>query len=606
MRDQSLLVPPREAVSEASEASRATDETSPLLEQPRGPTTLETWASLGQRWQITVQSSLGLPSHLWFPASIFLLGIAADYCEGAFFTAAYTKISSEFQEEYNGALLKICYSTVTAVMRPLWSILSNHLGWHWPLVATFVFFICGMAYGSVGTSMTDIMIARAVTAVGASGMVFIPNLVFNACVPPGKLSWWIFFQAPVNLLGQFIGSRLAKFDLDDSSSLRFVYQLQICIPMFCAVAIMAWVFLIRPLSSTEADAPTFGNQDPSEYLSSYPPKRHRPSAAATFCVICLVIAVAGLCVVLNLLGELPERISIIYWFLLLFMILGGFSGFLYLQRSLTPADNLYPIALVKRVQLDVVGIFLATFVKDGGISNFFFVVPWFCQNALIANTWVLRLLWIGIPVGTGITALCFEKFQRVKPVLPLSALMCICSSVGLSIYMDCMSEYPTSPAIFVSWIFSGILGVGHGMMGNALHNGLIAALKSNRERQAMLYASFHLMSTLGDLVATAISNWALRLSASALMRRNLRSMLDPKRVEEIVQHCLKTDTCTAKLTSEARDAVRKSFLKASASVSILQIAAYLFLGFIVSWVISDVHLQDTSSSEENSHGEPMG
>ncbi|KIW92995.1 uncharacterized protein Z519_06844 [Cladophialophora bantiana CBS 173.52] len=592
MPNQSLLVPPREATSEASEASRAPDETSPLLEQPRGPTTPETWASLGQRWQITVQSSLGLPSHLWFPASIFLLGIAADYCEGAFFTAAYTKISSEFQEEYNGALLKICYSTATAVMRPLWSILSNHLDWHWPLVATFVFFICGMAYGSVGTSMTDIMIARAVTAIGASGMVFIPNLVFNAFVAPGKLSWWIFFQAPVNLLGQFIGSRLAKFDLDDGSSLRFVYRLQICIPMFCAVTIIAWVFFIRPLSSTEAGAPTFESPDPSEYVSSYPPKRHSPSAAATFCVICLVIAVAGLCVAVNLLGELPERISIIYWFLQLFMILGGSSGFLYLQRSLTPADNLFPIALVKSVQLDVVGIFLATFIKDGGISNFFFLVPWFCQNALIANTWVLRLLWIGIPVGTGITAVCFETLKRVKPVLSLSALICIC-------------ENPTSPAIFVSWIFSGILGVGYGMMGNALHNGLIAALKSNRERQAMLYAGFHLMSTLGDLVATAISNWALRLRASTLIRRNLRSMLDPKHVEEIVQHCLKTDNCTAKLPSEARDAVRKSFLKASASVSIIQVTAYLSLGFIVWWVISDVHLQDTSSSEENSHREPM-
>jgi MFS family permease len=142
---------------------------------------------------VTRQSRLGLPKYLLFPVLIFLLGSGVDYYDGSIFSTGFGSIGALYKQQNHAAWLTIVYTTIFAVAQPLYSIASRCINWTILLSIAFLVFALGQWIASLTEPpdpkrappetrfviLVPLLFARAVTAVGACAMVYVPNLVFN-------------------------------------------------------------------------------------------------------------------------------------------------------------------------------------------------------------------------------------------------------------------------------------------------------------------------------------------------------------------------------------------------------------------------------------------
>ncbi|KEF54170.1 uncharacterized protein A1O9_09965 [Exophiala aquamarina CBS 119918] len=556
-----------------------------------------------------------IPRNLWLPALIFMLGSAADFCEGSFFATGFTDIGSSFKAQEDAAWLKIGYATLMAIAQPSYSLACNKWSWHGPILLSYVLFSAGLVLWSVqpvfgiprdATSLTvnsscssrspnlmTLIFARLLTAGGSAGMVYVPSLVFNV---PEVLSCsdrprWTSIQHAFAALGQFIGSQLAESNLRNDSILKKLLFRQGLVVSILAGIIAIWMISQRDIRPDMRIMPlTSGGRLEQR---SGPPSF---GASAMVGMVLLAVPIVAFCFAFGWVME-ESRYHVLWSPLLLVGI--SSSAVFWLHQSLVSSDaSLLPQDLPTLKRDDILWVFAAVFFKDGASSVFLFLIPWISQNSGLSRKYTFRSYWFLVPFGAAITAFWIKKSSKTKSPLLLGAILCS-SAVGILsifVYLTCI-DIGIPLALYP---LSGIFGIGNGMVESALLPRLLVALEEHMRHQAVVYAAFHLISTFADSLWTALSNTMFLWSASEFMRRSLSNLVEEGMVEKIIKECRHDNQCTNGLAANIKHAVHIAYLRASVAVCFVAFLGSLCSVLIVWYWITDVALEE-SNGEIDEH-----
>ncbi|RKF53642.1 Vacuolar basic amino acid transporter 1 [Erysiphe neolycopersici] len=154
-------------------------------------------------------SASNLAGVLLASSGVFVSGI-----DQSFITATYVDIASSMKALNNASLLLTAYSLGYCSALPIYGRLSDRYGRKLPmLVANFIFGV-GCLLSAISYSFWQIILGRAVTGIGAAGMISLVSVIITDCVPQSHVASMRSYVSIVSVLGRCSGGVIGAFILE--------------------------------------------------------------------------------------------------------------------------------------------------------------------------------------------------------------------------------------------------------------------------------------------------------------------------------------------------------------------------------------------------------
>ena len=186
-------------------------------------------------------SLAAIPASVGHIVCVLLIGTFISNADSSLLFATHTIIASEFNALHDSSWLLTSFALAQAATLPLYGKLSDIYGRKSLLLLAYVLFALGNFLVGIGGSMSELIIGRVITGLGASGMTALVSILITDLVPLRDVATWRSWVNIVATTGRSIGGPLGGW-LADSVGWRWSFLGQV---PFAGVAI-ALVWMVLP------------------------------------------------------------------------------------------------------------------------------------------------------------------------------------------------------------------------------------------------------------------------------------------------------------------------------------------------------------------------
>ncbi|KIW02318.1 uncharacterized protein PV09_06464 [Verruconis gallopava] len=170
--------------------------------------------------------------------ALLLLGVFVANADTSLVLATYSSISSEFLEFEQASWLLASYTLAMCVSQPLYGKLCNIFGRKSCLLGVYVFFMVGCLQCGVASSMSGVIIGRAIGGVGGAGISSIVSFLIADLVPLAEIATYRSYVNIVQTMGRASGGPLGGW-LAQSLGWRWSFLIQ-CPLTLSAFLLVQW------------------------------------------------------------------------------------------------------------------------------------------------------------------------------------------------------------------------------------------------------------------------------------------------------------------------------------------------------------------------------
>ncbi|KAK4205033.1 MFS general substrate transporter [Triangularia verruculosa] len=512
-------------------ATRHADpETQPLLAVPANVVDGENGGA-AEAENVHVQSELRANLKFIFPALAIGIFLAAG--DQTIIISSYGRIGSDLNELDKTAWLATAYLCTTTSFQPLYGKLGDIFGRKACLLFAFSVFGLGALLCGLAGDMTQLIAARALTGVGAGGIITVVSILLSDIVTLEERGVWQSYVNMVFALGAGLGAPLGGV-LTDAIGWRWAFIVQA--PLI-AVAIVL-VFVLLPPGVVSEDESTTAKLAQVDFLGA--------AALIAFLVTLLVFL---------------DRISAAGagWDSYLWLLASAISlaAFLFIEQKVA-SNPLTPLRLL--FGKDFLGAYLGLAFGNVAWYGVLFYVPLVYQvvshfSPSLSGTLLLPGISSGIiggfvggavlkrKKGTGFRGLALGSY-------PLVTAACLGVAVGAGLFHTGASM-ATIIVVMSTALFIGGLGNGAGMTATLVVVVAVAA----PEDQAVVTACVYLYRQLGATVGLALISMVFRRA----LTENLVRKLVGVDVDEIVRRVSESLDYLPHLPAETRKVVENAY-----------------------------------------------
>lgn len=466
---------------------------------------------------------------------VFISGI-----DQSFITASYADIASSMKELNNAPLLLSAYNLGYCTALPIYGKLSDSWGRKGPLIGAYLIFGAGCLLSGLSSYFWQIIIGRAITGIGAAGLVSLVSVVITDSVPPNEVASVRSYVDIVSVLGRCSGGVLGACILE-VFGWKWSFMVQVPLALLCSLA----SYTLMPKCKHEK-------------LSE-----DKYSLVKNFDVLGLILFIFAIGTFLRATSpQIPDYDSYRESSFSIISLVSCLLGLLFLaiEFFLAKCPFLPLNQLGGTINVFLVSQIILFFAHETHITN---LAPYFLYaEGFKATTTALLLILssIGFSTGSFIGGYAIKWSHRMK------ALSILGLSLGILIYFLIALQWTSGARVYEA-LYTFLAGFAHGMLHSAMFGALAACC--SKSMVASSITSFHLCQQVGSILGTGISTAALQGIFRASLSRDLPN--NPQKYH-IIQGVLKDINFFKTLPLELQDLIRGLFLKSFKKI------AYIAMG----------------------------
>lgn len=441
-------------------------------------------------------SASNLAGVLLASTGVFLSGI-----DQSFVMAAYVDIASSMKALKNASLLLTAYNLGYCSALPLYGKISDRYGRKLPLLGANFIFGVGCLLSAISFSFWQIILGRAVTGIGAAGMVSLVSVIITDSVIPSHVASMKSYVTIVSVLGRCSGGVIGAFILELFGwKWSFVFQ----VPLVLLGGLACFLLLPESLKKISIKDESFTPKD--------------------FDILGLIFFVLAIGFYLKATSQdtlefgLRQHpfVSLAAFLACAFGILFFATEFLYAKEPFLPLSR-----LSGTMNAYLVVQIITFFAQETYLANLpsYFVYAEKFKTSTIAKYLITSS--VGFSVGCVVGGNIIKKTRRMKFQSILSL------SFGILVYLLIASQWKQDAHIMeASYIFLA------GFLSGTLVTATIGALAAICSRQmiASTITSYYLSQEVGSLLGTGFSTAALQGSFTASLYRELPDSLQKSKI----------------------------------------------------------------------------
>ncbi|KAL2017567.1 hypothetical protein VTK56DRAFT_1940 [Thermocarpiscus australiensis] len=488
------------------------------------------------------------------------IGIFLAAADQTIIVSSYGRIGSSFDELDKTAWLATAYLCTTTSFQPLYGRLADIFGRKSCLLFTYSVFGLGALLCGLASSMNQLIMARALTGVGAGGIITLVSILLSDIVSLEERGIW---QGHVNMVfatGAGLGAPLGGV-LTDVVGWRWAFIAQ---APLCALAILLISVLLRiPPTSTvpSPDSHEAGKNSSKTLLSQVD---FLGAATLISSLVALLLFLDRVSATTGIEASSSSSASASSYLHLLAGSIIAFCAFLYVERNVA-IQPLAPLRLL--FGREFLGAYLALAFGNVAWYGVIFYVPLLYQaSARFSPSMAGTLLLPGISSaivggfvggailrrrgGSGFRALALGSY-------PLVAAACAGVAAAAGLFAGGADSRPSLAAILLVIslsLFVGGLGNGGGMTATLV----VVVAVASPEDQAVATACVYLYRQLGATVGLAVISMVFRRVLAATLVRSLGGVDS----DEIVRRLLESLDYLQLLPGETRVVVERAYSEA--------------------------------------------
>ncbi|TEY65542.1 hypothetical protein BOTCAL_0139g00090 [Botryotinia calthae] len=432
-----------------------------------------------------------------FPA--LAIGIFLAACDQTIIVSSYAQIGSDLNELDKIAWLATAYLCTTTSFQPLYGKLGDIFGSKACIVFAYSMFGFGAMLCGLARNMNQLIVARALTGIGAGGIITVVSILLSNIVTLEERGIWQGYVNMVFACGAGLGAPLGGI-LTDAIGWRWAFIAQ---GPLCAIAVLLISALLRLPAETRSQKAELKRVD---FLGA---------ASLIFCLILLLVFLDRLA---SDKGNKWESYSWLVGSAVLFLI------FLSVEKRYA-SDPLTPLHLL--FGREFLGAYLALAFGNVAWYGIIFYVPLLYQvvghfPASIAGALLLPGIGSGIIGGFVGGAILKRReaagfFRLAIGSYPLVTTACMGIALGASIFWTGAPVVAVVVVVSIS-LFIGGLGNGGGLTATLV----VVVVVASPEDQAIVTACVYLYRQLGTTIGLAIISLVFRRAlAKSLIQRLL-------------------------------------------------------------------------------------
>ncbi|KAF2119489.1 major facilitator superfamily transporter [Lophiotrema nucula] len=199
-----------------------------------------------QEPQSTPQSNT--PASIARIISVLLIGGFISNADGSLVLATHPVIASEFDALNESSWLLTSFALAAAATQPLYGKLSDIYGRKALLLCAYFLFGLGCALMGIGTTMWHVILGRAISGAGSSGMTALVSILITDLVPLRDVASWRSYVNVVATTGRSLGGPLGGF-LADTVGWRWSFFGQA--PLAFIAIILVWYTLPNDIQTSK-------------------------------------------------------------------------------------------------------------------------------------------------------------------------------------------------------------------------------------------------------------------------------------------------------------------------------------------------------------------
>lgn len=145
---------------------------------------------------------------------VLLIGSFISSADGSLLFATHPIIASEFNALHDSSWLMTSFALAQAVTQPLYGKLSDIYGRKTMLILAYMLFALGLALVGIGKSMPALIVGRAISGAGSSGMTSLVSILITDLVPLRDVASWRSYVNIAATTGRSIGGPLGGWLAD--------------------------------------------------------------------------------------------------------------------------------------------------------------------------------------------------------------------------------------------------------------------------------------------------------------------------------------------------------------------------------------------------------
>ncbi|KAF1846586.1 MFS general substrate transporter, partial [Cucurbitaria berberidis CBS 394.84] len=496
-----------------------------------------------------------------FPA--LSIGIFLAAADQTIIVSSYGRIGSDLNALNKTTWLATAYFCTTTALQPLYGQLSNVFGRKACLLFAYFVFGAGALFCGLAPDMTQLIIARALTGIGAGGILTTVSILLSDVVTLEERGLWQGYVNMVFACGAGLGAPLGGL-LSDAVGWRWAFIGQ---APLCGIAVLLVAVLLHVPTHQQHEDDTSSKLARIDFLGA----------------ISLIIWLASLLVFLDHMSA-----GIYHWpsFIWLGVAITFLVVFLRVEAIVT--NPLMPLHLLfGQVFL---GAYLALFFGNVAWYGVLFYVPLLYQavggfSASAAGTLLLPGIVAGVigglACGTMIKRNKGTGFAKAAGIsYPLVIASCLGIALGSGLF-GASIPLATIIAILSVCLIVGGLGNGGGMTSTLV----VVVAVARPEDQAIVTACVYFYRQLGTTVGLAVISLVFRQVLAWRLLKRLAGAPDFELdTEETVKRVIESLKYLGKLPAEIRAIVEISYGEACKAALLvcmgLAICAFINVPFI--------------------------
>ncbi|KAJ8108073.1 hypothetical protein OPT61_g8425 [Boeremia exigua] len=181
-----------------------------------------------------------IPTSVGHIVSVLLIGTFVSNADSSLLFATHAIIASEFNALHDSSWLLTSFALAQAATLPLYGKLSDIYGRKPLLILAYLLFATGCFLVGVAGSMSELLIGRVISGLGASGMTALVSILITDLVPLRDVATWRSWVNIVATTGRSIGGPLGGW-LADSVGWRWSFLGQV--PFAGVAIVLVWIVL---------------------------------------------------------------------------------------------------------------------------------------------------------------------------------------------------------------------------------------------------------------------------------------------------------------------------------------------------------------------------
>ncbi|KAI8962429.1 MFS general substrate transporter [Daldinia sp. FL1419] len=473
--------------------------------------------------------------NLIFPA--LAIGIFLAAADQTVIVSSYSRIGSDLDELSKTSWLATAYLCTTTAFQPLYGKLGDIFGRKPCLLFAYSVFGLGALFCGLALDMNQLIIARALTGIGAGGIITTVSILLSDLVSLEERGIWQGYVNMVFACGAGLGAPLGGV-LTDVIGWRWAFLIQ---APLCAIAVLSVIILLHlpPLEHDDSQRSKLARVD---FLGGV--------SLVTFLIMLLIFL---------------DRISLEnYQWQSTFWLVGSVVAFAtFLRAETVTANPLMPLRLL--FGREFLGAYLALCFGNVAWYGVLFYIPLLYQavghfSASAAGT--LLLPGIGAGVIGGFIGGWFLKrgggsgFSRLAFIsYPLVTVSCLSCALESQLFWTQAIPIPGLISILSASLFAGGLGNGGGMASTLI----VVVAVANPQDQAVVTACVYFYRQLGATIGLALISVVFRRVLTWTLYRRLAEVHLDFDIPELVQRVLESLEYLDHVPADVRAAVEGAY-----------------------------------------------